>query len=193
LSTIILDNYDSFTFNLYQLVARLQQGTEPLVFRHDEITLADLKALKPRHIVISPGPGNPTNHSSVGICRDVIRELGHQIPILGVCLGHLAMIEALGGTIELSPEPRHGKTSPIFHQEEGIFQNLPNPMEAMRYHSLIGSEELLPEQLQITARTADGLIMGLQHRSYPMHGVQFHPESIGTPLGWQLVENFLAT
>lgn len=192
MSTIILDNYDSFTFNLFQLVARLQQGAEPLVFRHDKITVEGLKALKPHHIVISPGPGNPMNHSSVGVCRDVILKLGHQIPILGVCLGHLTMIEALGGTIEPSPAPRHGKTSPIFHQEEGIFQNLPNPVEAMRYHSLIGSEELFPQQLQITARTTDGLIMGLQHRHHPMHGVQFHPESIGTPLGWQLVENFLA-
>lgn len=191
MSTVILDNYDSFTFNLYQLVGRLQNGTRPLVFRNDDITVHELIALQPRHIILSPGPGNPTNHSSVGVCRDVILELGANIPILGVCLGHLAMIEALGGQIELSPEPRHGKTSPISHQSEGVFTNLPTPLEAMRYHSLTGSENYLPKELEITARSADGLIMGLQHRIWPMHGVQFHPESIGTPLGWQLLENFL--
>ena len=191
MSTVILDNYDSFTFNLFQLVAQLQDGAEPSVFRHDAITVAELEALGPSHIIISPGPGNPANHSSVGVCRDVILNLGAKIPILGVCLGHLAMIEACGGTIECSPEPRHGKTSPIFHQEDGIFNSLPNPFEAMRYHSLIGSEDDFPEQLQITARTSNGLIMGLQHRVWPIFGVQFHPESIGTPLGGQLVGNFL--
>lgn len=191
MSTIILDNYDSFTFNLYQLVAQLQQGSEPLVFRNDEITVAQLRALNPTHIIISPGPGNPVDHSCVGVCRDAILELGDCIPILGVCLGHLAIIEALGGTIEPSPEPRHGKTSPILHNQEGIFSHLPNPLEAMRYHSLIGSEDHFPAELKITARTTDGLVMALQHRQKPLFGVQFHPESIGTPLGWQLVKSFL--
>lgn len=191
MSTVILDNYDSFTYNLFQLVAQLQNGAEPQVFRHDAVTVAQLEELQPRHIIISPGPGNPTNHSSIGVCRDVILNLGAKIPILGVCLGHLAMIEALGGTIETSPQPRHGKTSPIFHEEKGIFNQLPNPFEAMRYHSLIGSENGFPEQLQVTARTSNGLIMGLQHRVWPLFGVQFHPESIGTPLGGQLVGNFL--
>jgi len=191
LSTVILDNYDSFTFNLYQLVAQLQGGKKPHVFRNDEITVAELEKLQPKHIIISPGPGNPVNHASLGICRDVILELGAEIPILGVCLGHLAMIEALGGCIERSPEPRHGKTSPVIHDGQGVFKSLPTPMEAMRYHSLIGTENNLPDELKITARTSDGLIMGIQHRKWPMHGVQFHPESIGTPLGMQLVGNFI--
>ena len=191
MSTIILDNYDSFTYNLFQLVAGLQNGIRPLVFRNDEITLHRLKSLEPEHIIISPGPGNPVNHASVGICREVILEMGARTPILGVCLGHLAMIEALGGQIEPSPQPRHGKTSPIFHKEEGIFKQLPNPMEAMRYHSLIGTDDGFPGELQVTARTSDGLIMGLQHVSWPLHGVQFHPESIGTPVGRQLLDNFL--
>ncbi len=191
MSTIILDNYDSFTFNLYQLVAGLQDGVEPLVFRNDEINVASLRERHPKHIIISPGPGNPVDHASVGVCRDAILELGDSVPILGVCLGHLAIIEALGGKIDRSPEPRHGKTSSIFHQQEGIFSQLPNPLEAMRYHSLIGSEKHIPEDLQITARTADGLVMGLQHRKKPLYGVQFHPESIGTPLGVQLLGNFL--
>ena len=191
MSTVILDNYDSFTFNLFQLVAQLQGGAEPRVFRHDAITVAELEALRPRHIIISPGPGNPANHSSVGVCRDVILNIEAPIPVLGVCLGHLAMIEALGGRIECSPEPRHGKTSPIFHAENGIFNHLPSPFEAMRYHSLIGSEDGFPEQLLVTARTSNGLIMGLRHRVWPVFGVQFHPESIGTPLGGQLVSNFL--
>lgn len=191
MTTVILDNYDSFTFNLYQLVAQLQKGDEPLVFRNDKITMVELEALKPGHIIISPGPGNPTNVSSVGICREVILELGSEIPILGVCLGHLAMIEAFGGIIAPSPEPRHGKTSPIFHHGSGVFDDLPSPFEAMRYHSLIGLEDQFPEELQITARTSDGLIMGLQHQTWPLHGLQFHPESIGTPLGGQLLANFL--
>ncbi len=191
MSTVILDNYDSFTFNLFQLVAQLQDGEEPLVFRNDKITVAELKILNPKHIIISPGPGNPRNHSSIGVCRSVILELGANTPILGVCLGHLAIIEAHGGTIERADQPRHGKTSPIFHQGHGIFTNLPNPLEAMRYHSLIGSKNGFPSELQVTAHTSDALIMGLQHRSRPLHGVQFHPESIGTPFGRQLVGNFL--
>lgn len=192
MSTVILDNYDSFTFNLYQLVAELQNGFKPLVFRNDKISVAELEELNPRHIIISPGPGNPVNDSCVGICKNVIRTLGPRIPILGVCLGHLAMIEALGGVIAPSPQPRHGKTSPIFHQQDGVFKNIPNPFEAMRYHSLQGLERSFPEELQITARTHDGLIMGLQHKIWPMHGVQFHPESVGTPLGRHLMENFLS-
>ncbi len=191
MSTVIIDNYDSFTFNLFQLVAELQQGTRPKVFRNDEISLKQLQALKPRHIIISPGPGNPVNHESMGICRDVILEIGPHVPILGVCLGHLAIIEALGGTIEPSLEPRHGKTSPIHHEGKGVFLDLPNPLEAMRYHSLVGAEKNLPGELRISARTPDGQIMALQHVTWPMAGVQFHPESIGTPQGIRILNNFL--
>jgi anthranilate synthase component II len=190
MKTVILDNYDSFTYNLFQMVAELQNGREPLVFRNDAVTVKELRTLNPGHIIISPGPGNPVNHSSVGVCRDVILQMGEETPILGVCLGHLAMIEALGGVIAPSPEPRHGKTSAIYHQGGGVFKNLPNPFQAMRYHSLIGIDEGLPRDLDVTARTSDGLIMGLMHKSFPMQGVQFHPESIGTPHGLQLLTAF---
>ncbi len=189
--TVILDNYDSFTYNLFQMVAELQDGVEPQVFRNDALTVDELRNLKPDHIIISPGPGNPVDEASVGICRQVILELGPEIPILGVCLGHLAMIEALGGLIARSPEPRHGKTSDIYHQGKGIFQGLPSPFPAMRYHSLIGLEKAFPENLVITARNSDGLIMALKHNSWPLAGVQFHPESIGTPQGPQIMANFL--
>jgi len=191
MKTIILDNYDSFTFNLFQMVAQLQDGVEPLVFRNDAITVKELRLLEPQHIIISPGPGNPVNHSSIGVCRDVILELGPEIPILGVCLGHLAMIEALGGIIERSPQPRHGKTSPVHHEGIGVFAGLRAPFEAMRYHSLIGLDEGFPASLEVTARTIDGLIMGIRHQNWPMQGVQFHPESVGTPVGRQLVAQFL--
>ncbi len=191
MKTIILDNYDSFTYNLFQLVGRLQNGVEPLVLRHDAVSVAELRGLEPTHIIISPGPGNPTNHECVGVCRDVILTMGPVTPILGVCLGHLAMIEAMGGTIARSPEPRHGKTSPIYHEGLGIFAGLPNPFEAMRYHSLVGVEDDIPNELEITARTSEGLIMGVRHKQWPLLGVQFHPESIGTPVGELLVGKFL--
>ncbi len=191
MKTIILDNYDSFTYNLFQLVAELQDGIEPQVFRHDAISVAGLRTLQPSRIIISPGPGNPVNHGCMGVCREVILILGPEIPILGVCLGHLAMIEALGGTIARSPEPRHGKTSPVYHEGIGVFAGLPDPFEAMRYHSLVGVDDGFPPALEVTARTAEGLIMGVRHKQWPMQGVQFHPESIGTPAGERLMHNFL--
>ncbi len=191
MKTIILDNYDSFTYNLFQLVAGLQGGIEPQVFRNDAVSLADLQALEPSHIIISPGPGNPMKRDCMGVCRDVILALGSDVPILGVCLGHLAIIEALGGMVLPSPEPRHGKTSPIYHDGVGVFSGLPDPLEAMRYHSLVGVDKEFPEELEVTARTAEGLIMGLQHKEWPLQGVQFHPESIGTPLGKTMLEKFL--
>ncbi len=192
MKTVILDNYDSFTYNLFQLVAQLQNGQEPLVYRHDAISVEELQKIQPEHIIISPGPGNPVNHASMGVCRDVILKMGAKTPLLGVCLGHLAMIEALGGTITLSPQPQHGKTSPIYHENIGVFVGLPNPLEAMRYHSLIAVDEGLPAELKITARTKEGLIMAVKHETWPMQGVQFHPESIGTPLGIDLVRQFLS-
>ena len=190
--TVILDNFDSFTFNLFQQVARLQDGVEPLVFRNDAIGLDDLRDLAPGRIIISPGPGHPARPEYMGIGPAVIREMGPRLPILGVCLGHLAMIQELGGTVEQAPEPRHGKTSPILHQGASIFAGLPSPLEAMRYHSLIGRRENLPDELQVTAWTADGLTMGIRHREWPLTGVQFHPESIGTQLGDGLMANWLA-
>ncbi len=191
MKTLILDNFDSFTYNLFQLVGRLQNGIEPVVYRNDAVSLKEVQELAPDQIIISPGPGNPANHDCLGVCRDVILNMGADTPILGVCLGHLAIIEALGGTIAASPEPRHGKTSPIFHDESGVFEGLPNPLEAMRYHSLIGTREDFPEDLEINAWTEEGLIMGLRHRSWPLQGVQFHPESIGSPLGGSLLSRFL--
>lgn len=191
MSTIILDNYDSFTFNLFQQVALLQGGTEPLVFRNDTISLGDLRDLGPERIIISPGPGHPADPSYVGIVPEVILYLGPQIPILGVCLGHLSMIQALGGTVARAQDPRHGKTSPIYHCEASVFEGLPSPLEAMRYHSLVGLRESLPDCLEVTAWTEEGLVMGIRHRQWPLVGVQFHPESIGTPLGTDLVRAFI--
>lgn len=191
MSTIILDNYDSFTFNLFQQVALLQGGIEPLVFRNDAISLGDLRDLGPERIIISPGPGHPADPSYVGIGPEVILTLGQQIPILGVCLGHLSMIQALGGTVARAPEPRHGKTSPVLHEGGSVFADLPSPFEAMRYHSLVGLRENLPDCLEVTAWTAEGLVMGVHHRQWPLVGVQFHPESIGTPVGTDLVRAFL--
>jgi anthranilate synthase/aminodeoxychorismate synthase-like glutamine amidotransferase len=190
-STIILDNYDSFTFNLYQQVARLQGGTEPLVFRNDAISLLDLQDLDPGHIIISPGPGHPENPDYIGICRDVILRMGSIVPIMGVCLGHLSIIEACGGKVVRAAEPRHGKTSDIHHSGASVFAGLPDPFPAMRYHSLEGQRESLPECLEVTAWTQGGQVMAVRHRERPLVGLQFHPESIGTPVGDDLVRAFL--
>ena len=188
---VILDNYDSFTYNLYQAVAELCDETEPLVFRNDAITVAELRALAPDRIIISPGPGSPGQREYFGVCRDVILSLGETIPILGVCLGHLGIIEAFGGVIARAPAPRHGKTSFILHDQAGLFGHLPEPLEVMRYHSLIGDRESLPACLAMTAWTDEGLVMGVRHREWPLEGVQFHPESIGTEYGKQILWSFL--
>lgn len=188
---VILDNYDSFTWNLFQLAAELCDGAEPLVFRNDAVTVAELRALKPDRIIISPGPGSPDKPEYFGVCRDVILQLGPTVPILGVCLGHLGIIEAFGGEIVRSPEPRHGKTSLILHDQCGLFGHLPEPLEVMRYHSLIGRRETLPACLTMTAWTDEGLVMGVRHRKWPLEGVQFHPESIGTEYGKQILWTFL--
>jgi anthranilate synthase/aminodeoxychorismate synthase-like glutamine amidotransferase len=184
---LVLDNYDSFTYNLYQYLAEL--GAQVEVYRNDAISVAQAEALAPSHIVLSPGPCTPRE---AGVSNALIRALGPRIPLLGVCLGHQCIGEAFGGRVVRAPEPVHGKTTPIHHAGAGVLRGLPQPFEAMRYHSLIVERETLPSALKITAETADGLIMGLRHRDYPIHGVQFHPESILTRAGKDLLRNFLA-
>ena len=183
---LVIDNYDSFTYNLVQYFGEL--GAEPLVKRNDEITLDEIRALKPERIVISPGPCTP---NEAGISNEVIRTFGASTPILGVCLGHQCMGQVFGGDVIRAPRLMHGKTSPILHNGEGVFAGLPNPFEATRYHSLVVKRETFPAALEITAETAEKEVMGLRHREFPMHGVQFHPESILTLEGKRLLGNFL--
>ncbi len=184
---LLLDNYDSFTFNLYQAMSEL--GAEVLVRRNDKLSVPEVESMLPRleGIVISPGPCTP---AEAGISVPLVRRLSGLVPILGVCLGHQAIGAAFGGSIVRAPRLMHGKTSQIFHKGQGVFTGLPNPFQATRYHSLIVERWNLPEELEITAE-ADGLIMGLRHRSLPVEGVQFHPESILTPVGNDLLANFL--
>jgi anthranilate synthase component II len=184
---LLLDNYDSFTYNLYQYLAEL--GADVLVKRNDELSVADVAALNPSHIVISPGPCTP---NEAGISVEVIRELGSRFPILGVCLGHQAIGAAYGGSVVRANVVMHGKLSDIQHEGAGVFAGLPQPFAATRYHSLIVQREDLPECLEITAWTADGTIMGLRHRELPVEGVQFHPESIMTSAGKELLRNFMS-
>ncbi len=183
---LVIDNYDSFTYNLVQYFGEL--GVEPLVRRNDEITVAEIEALAPHHICVSPGPCTP---NEAGISCDVIRSFGSRIPILGVCLGHQSIGQVYGGEVVRADRLMHGKTSPILHKDSGVFAGLPTPFEATRYHSLIVKRDTLPDCLQITAETAEGEIMGLVHREHPVHGVQFHPESILTLEGKHLLQNFL--
>jgi anthranilate synthase component 2 len=183
---LLLDNYDSFTYNLYQYLSEL--GADVDVRRNDEMEVDDVRALVPDKIVISPGPCTP---AEAGISLPLIRELGIEIPILGVCLGHQAIGAAYGGKVIRAPEPVHGKLSPILHSGQGVFDDLPSPFAATRYHSLIVERETLPKELEVTAETADGLIMGLRHRTLPVEGIQFHPESYTTEHGKQLLKNFL--
>lgn len=184
---LVIDNYDSFTYNLVQYFGEL--GAELLVKRNDEITLAEIDALKPERICISPGPCTP---KEAGISCDVIREFGPRIPLLGVCLGHQAIGYVYGGDVVRAGRLMHGKTSPILHDGKGIFAGLPSPFEATRYHSLLVKKETFPAALEISAETAEGEIMGLRHREFPIHGVQFHPESILTLEGKRLLQNFLS-
>lgn len=184
---LLIDNYDSFTYNLYQYLAEL--GAEVLVRRNDDYSVEQAERLAPSHIVISPGPCTP---HEAGISNALIRELGRRIPTLGVCLGHQCIGEVFGGRVIRAPEPVHGKTSLISHTGAGALHGLPDPFEAIRYHSLIVERATLPQELEITAETRDGLIMGLRHREYPITGVQFHPESILTMVGKDVLRNFLA-
>ena len=183
---LVIDNYDSFTYNLVQLFGELKG--DPLVRRNDEFSLDDIKKLKPERICISPGPGRPEN---AGISAEVIQELGLSTPILGVCLGHQCIAQVFGGEIVRAEKLMHGKTSTIRHNRQNIFQDVAQPLEATRYHSLIVRRESLPDCLDITAETDAGEIMGLRHREFPLHGVQFHPESILTSEGRKLLANFL--
>ena len=184
---LLLDNYDSFTYNLAQYLGEL--GCQMEVHRNDRISVEQIAQRKPERIVISPGPCTP---QEAGISVELIQKLAGKIPILGVCLGHQAIGAAFGGKIVRAPKLFHGKTSEIQHQGTGIFRELPNPFTATRYHSLIVEKKSLPRELVITAETGDGIIMGLQHRDYPVEGVQFHPESVLTESGKQLLKNFLA-
>ncbi|QEQ01833.1 aminodeoxychorismate/anthranilate synthase component II [Thermosynechococcus sp. CL-1] len=190
---IVIDNYDSFTYNLVQYLGELAQefpvAADLRVFRNDKITLDEIAALAPAGIVISPGPGRPAD---AGISEALIRTYAGTLPILGVCLGHQAIGEVFGGTVTLAPTLMHGKTSEIYHSGVGVFQNLPQPFTATRYHSLVIDRDSCPDVLEITAWTEDGLIMGVRHRQYPtLEGVQFHPESILTTCGKDLLRNFL--
>jgi len=189
---LLLDNYDSFVYNLAQLLRSL--GAETRVARNDAISLAEVRAHGADAIVISPGPGRPDEPRHFGVCEAVIRSLGHpaqQLPILGVCLGHQGIVHVLGGRVVRAAQVMHGKTSPIEHDGSGLFEGLPQGFVAMRYHSLVAEPESLPACLHVTARTPDGVIMAVQHESAPLFGVQFHPESIGTPHGRNLLDNFL--
>ena len=183
---LVIDNYDSFTYNLVQLFGEMD--VDLVVKRNDEISVDEIEKLTPDRICISPGPGRPEN---AGISSDLIRELGAKIPILGVCLGHQCIAQAFGGEVVRAERLMHGKTSQIHHQHRGVFKDLAEPLEATRYHSLIVIRESLPDSLQITAETDDKEIMGLKHRQFPIHGVQFHPESILTTEGKKLLANFL--
>lgn len=184
---LVIDNYDSFTYNLVQYLGEL--GADLQVYRNDQLTVAAIRAMAPERIIISPGPCTP---NEAGISLDVIRELGPTTPILGVCLGHQAIGQVYGGVVTRAPYLMHGKVSRIRHAGEGLFAGLPPEFNATRYHSLIVRREDLPAELEVTAETEDGLIMGIKHRTHPVVGVQFHPESILTEGGKQLLANFLA-
>jgi anthranilate synthase/aminodeoxychorismate synthase-like glutamine amidotransferase len=184
---VVIDNYDSFTYNLVQYLGEL--GAQVRVVRNDEVSAEEVAAARPDHVVISPGPGRP---EQAGITMDVIRRLGPTIPTLGVCLGHQALGAVFGGSVVRASVPMHGKISRIEHDGRGVFSGIEGPFEATRYHSLVVADEGLPDVLEVSARTLeDGTIMGLRHRSWPVHGVQFHPESILTVEGRRILRNFL--
>ena len=183
---LMIDNYDSFTYNLYQYLAEL--GAEVVTVRNDKITLEDIEAMDPQGIIISPGPATPLE---AGISNDVIRRFGPTLPTLGVCLGHQCIGHVYGSKVDRAGEIRHGKTSMIHHDGKGVLAGLPSPLEAIRYHSLVVYPETLPDSLEVSAWTDNGLVMGLRHKAHPVEGVQFHPESIMTPQGKPLLQNFL--
>ncbi len=183
---LVIDNYDSFVYNLVQELGEL--GAEPVVHRNDAIDVAGIRAASPDGVLISPGPGRP---ESAGISKAVVAELAGEVPILGVCLGHQAIGEVYGGRIVAAPTLMHGKTSSIHHDGSGVFAGLPDPFVATRYHSLVVAEDSVPAELEVTATTDEGVIMGLRHRTLPVEGVQFHPESLLTPEGPSLLSNFL--
>ncbi|MBI4180996.1 MAG: aminodeoxychorismate/anthranilate synthase component II, partial [Chloroflexi bacterium] len=182
---IVIDNYDSFVYNLAQYLGEL--GWEPAVYRNDQVSMEQLESLAPSHIIISPGPCSPLE---AGISNDIIRHFTGKIPILGVCLGHQCIGYVYGGQIVRAPLPTHGKSSLVYHDGRTIYQNLTNPFEAGRYHSLVISRDAFPSELELTAITSDGVVMGVRHRDYVVEGVQFHPESIMTDVGHNILSNF---
>ncbi|GAA5482919.1 anthranilate synthase component II [Haloferula sargassicola] len=184
---LVIDNYDSFTYNLVQYFGEL--GVEMKIIRNDDADVDQIRAMKPSRICISPGPCTP---NEAGVSMDVIREFGKEMPVLGVCLGHQSIGQVYGGEVVRADRLMHGKTSPILHEDLGIFAGLPSPFEATRYHSLIVKRDTLPDCLEVTAWTAEGEIMGLRHKEHPVHGVQFHPESILTEHGKTMLKNFLS-
>ena len=188
---LVIDNYDSFVYNIAQILGEL--GAEPIVVRNDQITLEQVREMKPDGIVISPGPGHPADRKYFGVCTDVIREIGPKTPILGVCLGHQGIVHAFGGKVVNAKKVRHGKTSPIQYTQDKIFENVANPFRATRYHSLVAEQDSIPECLEVTARALDdGEIMGIKHKEYPIEGVQFHPESVLTGEGRRMLQNFIS-
>ena len=187
---LLIDNYDSFTYNLVQRLGEIDATLDVRVVRNDQIALDEIAALRPDRIIISPGPCTPRE---AGISKQVVERFGPKMPLLGVCLGHQCIGEVFGGRVVRAPQLMHGKTSWIHHRGVGVLEGLPDPFEATRYHSLVVDREGLPETLEVTAETADGVIMGLRHRSWPVEGVQFHPESILTADGPRLIANFLGS
>ena len=185
---LLIDNYDSFTYNVYQAVANL--GHPLQVVRNDRISLADISVANYDAIIISPGPGTPDD---AGLSKQIVREFAGKLPILGICLGHQVIGEVFGGNVVRAPQPVHGKTTEVAHQGDGLYTDLPQPFTAGRYHSLIVEESSLPECLEVTARNEENLIMGLRHRQFNVQGMQFHPESILTPVGDKLLANFLSS
>jgi len=185
---LLIDNYDSFTYNLYQYLSELGALVE--VFRNDRITIAEIERMAPERIVISPGPGRPEDG---GVSLECIEKLGPRIPLLGVCLGHQCIGQAFGGKVVSAPRLMHGKTSSIAHDGKGLFKGVENPFTATRYHSLIVDEKSLPDCFEITARTQEGELMGLRHKTHPIEGIQFHPESILTPAGKAILKNFIGS
>ncbi|MBF0442540.1 MAG: aminodeoxychorismate/anthranilate synthase component II [Oligoflexales bacterium] len=183
---LLIDNYDSFTYNLFQYLAML--GAKVRVFRNDAITLREIEKMKPTHIVISPGPGYPRD---AGVSLEVIDRMAGRTPILGVCLGHQAIAEAFGAVIVRAPRLMHGKASAITHDGRGVYRGLPNPLSVVRYHSLVADPETIPSCISVTSRTSDGIIMGIRHKRFKVEGVQFHPESFLTEHGMAMLKNFL--
>jgi anthranilate synthase component 2 len=190
MKVLVIDNYDSFVYNLVQYIG--EQGGDPIVYRNDEITLEKALEIKPKRIVISPGPGHPQNPRYFGVCSNILKRMSHKIPTLGVCLGHQGIISNYGGKVVRAGKVVHGKPSLIKHDERELFKNVENPLEATRYHSLVGEKDTIPQCLEVTAIALDdGEIMGVRHKEYPIEGIQFHPESILTTQGKRIIANFM--
>jgi anthranilate synthase component 2 len=190
MKVLVIDNYDSFVYNLVQYIGEL--GTEVVVYRNDQVTLQQVQELKPDRIVISPGPGNPEDERYFGVCRAILQQVSPQVPTLGVCLGHQGIISAFGGRVTSAKRLMHGKTSSIKHDGKGIFRGVQDPFTATRYHSLAGEKDSIPDCLEVTAVSVDdGEVMGVRHKTYPIEGVQFHPESILCEDGKLIIKNFL--